>query len=77
MLIKEITLVNSVFTITLNASLVSVRGLVIILAVWWGFFALKGYCGEGYFSIIAQINVIPEYLGDLESVWDLLLEIGC
>jgi hypothetical protein len=73
MFIKDITLVHRVFTAATDAFLASVRAL----AVCWSFLALQGGCRKGSFGVVAQVNVIPEHLGDLEPVWDLLLEIGC
>ena len=73
MFVENITLVHRVFAAATDAFLASVRAL----AVCWSFLALQSGCCKGSLGVVAQVNVIPEHLGDLEPVWDLLLEIGC
>ena len=63
----------------LKASLASLALPLVLglgLAVWWSFFALQGCRREGSLSV-AQVNLVPEDLGYLEAVWDLLRQVGC
>jgi hypothetical protein len=48
--------------------------LILVLAVKWGFVALKGGCCEGRLGV-AQGKLVPEELSYLEPVWDLFLKI--
>ena len=49
--------------------------LVLVLAVWRGFFALEGCCcSEGCLGG-AQVKLVPEDLGDFESVWNFVGDV--
>ena len=75
MLVEEITLVDIVFAIVLYASLASIQVLAMVLAVRWGFFALEGCCcSEGCLGG-AQVKLVPEDLGDFESVWNFIGDV--
>ena len=72
MLIKDIILVNDIFANALKAFLTSV---VLVLVVWRGFFALEGCCcSEGCLGG-AQVKLVPEDLGDFESVWNFVGDV--
>jgi hypothetical protein len=66
-----------VVSVIFNAFPLSLTILILVLAVRWGFVALKGgCCCEGRLGV-AQGELVPEELSYLEPVWDLLLEIFC
>jgi hypothetical protein len=63
-------------SVTFNIFPLLLTILILVLAVRWGFVALKSGCCEGRLGV-AQGELVPEELSYLEPVWDLFLEICC